>query len=458
MPATSGMRVRMAPSPTGYVHIGNARTALFNDLLAHRHGGVFVLRLDDTDLERHQPEMIDPILDGFRWLGIEWQEGWDVGGPFAPYRQSERVDIYRDQAARLLQSGAAYRCWCTPEELAEERRRAEAERRPYVYSRRCLTNPPSGRDAFTVRFQGPAEEVVLHDLVRGEVRFDTGLIGDPVIIKSNGFPVYNFASPIDDALMEITHVIRGEEHLPNTPVQLLLVRALGFEPPEAYAHLPLILAPDRSKLSKRRHRVMLTDFRDEGYLPEAMANYLALLGWNPGGEEEIFSLAELRAAFDLDRVQKAGAVFDREKLEWLNGQWIRRLPPEELARRLAPFLSDLPAEELPLAVEALRERLPKLADAPALLAYLWKEPAPDGGPPELLSPAADALQAANWRPADIEAALNGLVESLGTSRGKLFSAIRAAVTGQKVAPPIHYTLALLPKERALERLRRAAAA
>lgn len=447
--------MRMAPSPTGYVHLGNARTALFNDLFAHRHGGTFVMRLDDTDQERNRAELIDPIPAGFRWLGLEWQEGWDVGGPHGPYVQSERADIYRDHAARLLSAGAAYRCYCTPEELAEERRQAEAEHRPYVYSRRCLTNPPAGRDTFTVRFQVPAQEVVLHDLIRGEVRFDTALIGDPVIVRSNGYPTYNFASPVDDALMEITHVIRGEEHLPNTPIQLLLTRALGFEPPQAYAHLPLILAPDRSKLSKRRHRVDLAEFRDEGVLPEAMANCLALLGWNPGSEQEIFSLAELREVFDLERVQKAGAVFDREKLEWLNGQWIRRLSADDLGRRVAPFVPELPVSELPLAVEALRERLPKLADAPALLAYLWSEPAADGGPPDLLRPAAEALQGTEWSAGDIETTLNGLVESLGTSRGKLFGAIRSAVTGQKVAPPIHYTLALLPKERALERLRRA---
>jgi nondiscriminating glutamyl-tRNA synthetase len=457
VPASSNVRVRMAPSPTGYVHLGNARTALFNDLYAHRQGGTFVLRLDDTDQERNRPDLIDPIPDGLRWLGLEWQEGFDIGGPYAPYVQSARLDIYKEHAARLISEGTAYRCWCTPEELAAERRQAEAAHRPYVYSRRCLKDPPAGRDSFTVRFEVPASDVVLHDLVRGEVRFDSALIGDPVIVRSNGFPTYNFASPVDDALMKITHVIRGEEHLPNTPIQILLVRALGYEPPVAHAHLPLILAPDRSKLSKRRHRVDLAGFRDEGYLPEAMANYLALLGWNPGTEQEIFELDELRTIFDMERVQKAGAVFDQEKLDWLNGQWIRRLPEDELGRRLEPLLPELPAAELPLAVEALRERLPKLADAPAMLAYLWSEPAPAGGPQDLLRPAADALQGVDWRPDEIESALNGLVETLGTSRGKLFGAIRSAVTGQKVAPPIHYTLALLPKEHALDRLRRAAA-
>ena len=451
------MRVRMAPSPTGYVHIGNARTALLNDLFAHRHGGTFVLRLDDTDQERNRPELIDPITDGLRWLGLEWQEGFDVGGPFAPYVQSARLDIYREHAARLLKEGKAYRCWCTPEELAEERRQAEAARRPYVYSRRCLQDPPKGRDTFTVRFFVPAEEVVLQDLVRGEVRFDSGLIGDPVIVKTDGYPVYNFASPVDDALMEITHVVRGEEHLPNTPIQLLLTRALGYKPPLAYAHLPLILAPDRTKLSKRRHRVELTQFRDEGILPEAMANYLALLGWNPGSEQEIFTLEELRQVFDLARVQKAGAIFDRQKLDSMNGEWIRRLPEAELQRRLEPFLRRLPSELLPVAVAGLRERMQRLDQAPEMLAYLWTEPEPPpDGQSDLLEAALGALESVTWAPHDIETALNALVEARGFSKGKLFGAVRGAVTGEKVAPPIHVTLALLPKGQALDRLRRAA--
>jgi len=309
-----------------------------------------------------------------------------------------------------------------------------------------------------VRFQVPPGEVVLQDLVRGEVRFDGALIGDPVIVRSNGFPTYNFASPLDDALMQITHVIRGEEHLPNTPIQLLLLRALGYQAPVAHAHLPLILAPDRTKLSKRRHRVDLNEFRDEGVLPEAMANYLALLGWNPGTEQEIFTLSELRSVFDLGRVQKAGAIFDRQKLESLNGEWIRRLPDEALAQRLEPWLPSLDASLLPVAVAGLKERLQRLDQAPAMLAYLWNEPAPEGPlPADLVVAAAGALAAVGaWEPAAIEAALNALVESSGASRGKLFGAVRTAVTGQKVAPPIHVTLALLPKEVALSRLRRAA--
>lgn len=458
VPEASLVRVRMAPSPTGYVHIGNARTALFNDLFAHREGGTFVLRLDDTDQERNRPELIEPIPAGLRWLGLEWQEGWDVGGPYAPYVQSERLDIYKEHAARLLSEGRAYRCWCTPEEIAAERRQAEAERRPYVYSRRCLKDPPAGRETFVVRFQVPAGEVLIHDLIRGEVRFDGALIGDPVIVRSSGFPTYNFASPVDDALMNITHVIRGEEHLPNTPIQVLLVRALGYEPPLAHAHLPLILAPDRTKLSKRRHRVDLNDFRDEGYLPEAMANYLALLGWNPGTEREVFTLDELRQVFDLGRVQKAGAIFDRQKLDSMNGEWIRRLPDSELSRRLQPHLPELAPALMPIAVAGLKERLHRLDQAPAMLAYLWNEPGPDGEPPaDLLRSALGALEPVEWRPDAIEAALTALVEATGASKGKLFGAVRMAVTGQKVAPPIDITLALLPKERALDRLRRAAA-
>lgn len=448
----------MAPSPTGYVHVGNARTALFNDLFAHRLGGTFVMRLDDTDMERNRPDMIDPILEGFRWLGLEWQEGFDVGGPYEPYVQSARADVYREHAARLIKDGKAYRCYCTPEELADERRQAESAKRPYVYSRRCLKDPPKGRETFVVRFQVPERgSITFTDLIRGETTFDSALIGDPVIVKTDGYPMYNFASPVDDALMDITHVIRGEEHLSNTPLQILLLEALGYQAPDAYAHLPLILAPDRSKLSKRKHRVMLTDFRDEGYLPEAMANYLALLGWNPGTAREIFSIDDLRQEFDLARVQKAGAIFDREKLDWMNKQWIMSLSDEELARRLEPHLPDLESESRLLAAAALKERLPKLGDAPGMLAYLSTEPETPGDlDRDVLGAVIAALEPVEWAAEAIEAALSGVVESLGLSKGKVYGAIRTAVTGQKVAPPIHFTLALLPKETALERLRRAA--
>jgi glutamyl-tRNA synthetase len=450
----------MAPSPTGNVHVGSARTALFNLLFARHHGGVFVLRLDDTDLERSRREHELAIYDAFRWLGLDWDEGPERGGDLGPYRQSERLDIYHQQAVLLLRSGAAYRCFCTPDELDAERRQAEREKRPYVYSRRCLKSPPSGRSDFAVRFRVPGGEVAFDDLVRGPMLFDGSLIGDFVIVKTDGYPTYNFASPVDDALMEISHVIRAEEHLPNTPGQVMILRVLGFEPP-AFAHLPLILAPDRTKLSKRRHPVMLTQYRGEGYLPEALVNYLALLGWNPGTEQEVFSMPELVRAFSLDRVQKSGAVFDREKLDWLNGHYIRALSVDELAARLSPFLPELDERTVRAAAPALQERMQRLDEARALLAYLWVQDLPpsrlEGDAAERIRPAIDELGKVDWNPADIEAALDRVREAHGYSRNQLFKPIRSAVTGTTVSPPIHYTLALLPKEKALARLKSAVA-
>jgi glutamyl-tRNA synthetase len=448
----------MAPSPTGWAHLGSARTALFNLLFARHHGGQFVLRLDDTDLERNRPEYEQAIYDSFHWLGLQWDEGPDVGGPYGPYRQSERLDTYREQAARLIESGAAYRCYCTAEELAAEREAAKAQGRPrYKYSRRCLTNPPVGRTEFVVRFQVPPGETTFADLVRGELRFDNAEFGDPVIVKSNGWPTYNFASPVDDVGMAITHVFRSEEHLPNTPVQLMLVDAMGVARPEAIAHFPVVLGKDGKKLSKRLHPEARLDlFREEGYLPEALLNYLALLGWNPGTEQETFSFEELARAFDIARVQRAGAMFDREKLDWVNGQYIRALSDEELARRLRPFLPDLPEATIAAAAPALKERLKRLGEARDYLGYLKEPPAPPelkNGQREMLEAALDRLEAVEWTPPEIEAALEGVREERGWSRTRFLTPIRESVAG-KITPPIHHTLALLPKPEALARMRR----
>jgi len=448
----------MAPSPTGWAHLGSARTALFNLLFARHHGGRFVLRLDDTDLERNRPEYELGIYDSFHWLGLDWDEGPDTGGAYAPYRQSERLDTYREKAARLIELGAAYRCFCTAEELAAEREAARAQGRPrYKYSRRCLTNPPAGRTDFVVRFKVPEGETTFTDLVRGDLRFDNDEFGDPVIMKSNGWPTYNFASPVDDVLMDITHVFRSEEHLPNTPIQLMLVDAMDARRPRALAHLPVVLGKDGKKLSKRLHPEARLDlFREEGYLPEALLNYLALVGWNPGTEQEIFSLDELVAAFDVDRVQRAGAMFDREKLDWMNGHYIRALSDEELARRLRPFLPDLPEAAIAAAAPALKERLKRLDEAAAYLAYLKEPPPPPAlkdGQREMLEAAAARLADVEWTPPAIESALEDVREAGGWSRGKFLTPIRESVAG-KVTPPIHHTLALLSKPEALARMRR----
>jgi glutamyl-tRNA synthetase len=447
----------MAPSPTGFVHLGSARTALFDHLYARRHGGRFVLRIEDTDVERNRAEYETTIYEGLHWLGLRWDEGPDVGGDFGPYRQSERMDTYREAAARLLKAGSAYRCFCTREELAAEREAAEREKRPYVYSRRCLKDPPKDRTEFVVRLQVPEGKISWDDRVRGTVEFDLAVISDPILMRANGTPLYNFSVAVDDALMQMTHVFRGEEHISNTPIQLLVLDAVG-SPRPIYAHLPVIIGKDRAKLSKRKHpEARLSLYQEQGYLPEAMVNYLALLGWNPGTEREIFTLAELELVFDLDRVQKASAMLDLEKLDWLNGQYIRALPDGELAVRLAPFLPELPPDKVAEAVPALKERLPRLAEARPLLDYLWTQP----GPPQLddesrqkLSILRPALDSVAWEPEAIEAALNGVLEQHGWSKNSLFKPLRLALTGKTVSPPAHWTLALLPRDEALRRIDR----
>src|ERR1700693_6240529 len=398
----SSVRVRIAPSPTGFAHLGTASTALYNLLFARAHGGTFALRVDDTDVERNRPEYEQVIYEGLRWLGLDWDEGPDKGGPYGPYRQSERLDAYKQHAVRLLGEGKAYKCFCTPEELDAERKQAQADKRPYRYSRRCLNNPPQGRSEFTVRFKVPGGEVKFTDMIRGEMSFDSALIGDFIIVKSDGFPTYNFASPVDDATMEITHVIRGEEHLSNTPYQLMLVDALGYPRPLAYAHMPLILAKDGSKMSKRKHpELNLMLYREQGYLPEALLNYLALLGWNPGTEQEIFTFGELVKLFSFERVQHGGARFDWEKLNWINGEYIRALNDDELARPLPPFLPGVDGATILRAAPALKTRLTKLSDAAALLDYLWIDPPPPALEPDAVARVRSGmagLQDLPWEP------------------------------------------------------------
>jgi len=456
---SDSVRVRIAPSPTGFAHLGTASTALYNLLFARQRGGTFVLRVDDTDLERNRPEYELLIFESLRWLGLDWDEGPDKGGPYQPYRQSERLDVYKEHAARLLAEQKAYRCYCTPEELEAERKHAQLEKRPYKYSRRCLTNRPEGRSVFAVRFKVPGGEIKFTDMIRGEMKFDADLIGDFIIIKSDTYPTYQFASPVDDAVMRITHVIRGEEHLSNTPYQLMLIDALGYKRPVAYAHMPLILARDGAKLSKRIHKeTNLILFREQGYLPEALLNYLALLGWNPGTTKEIFSFAELLREFSFERVQHAGARFDWEKLDWINGQYIQALGDDDLTSRLRPFLPELNEATIKRAAPALKTRLKKLAQAADLLDYLWTDPqlpSLDAESVERIRVAAAAVQDVPWEPEPIHEALLAVVEKSGLGPNKTFMPIRLAVTGKKISPPIDYTLALLPKEVALARLQRA---
>jgi glutamyl-tRNA synthetase len=344
------VRVRFAPSPTGPIHIGSVRTALFNWLFARKYGGVFVLRIEDTDKERSEKKYDDELLKGLTWMGLHWDEGpqsigngdqLELGGEkgeFGPYRQSERTAIYKKYLTQLIDDGNAYSCYCSKDDIEAMRQSMLAQGLPPKYNGHCrnLTTPPEGKSPEVIRFKTPETKVEFKDMVRGKVIFDGALFGDMVIAKDLDSPLYNFAVIVDDALMEITHVIRGEDHLSNTPKQILMLRALGFAEP-IYAHIPLILNADRSKMSKRFSDTALMSYRDRGYLPEAMINFLVLLGWHPTGDKELFSRDELIQEFDINRVQQAGAVFNEEKLDWLNREHMKAMPVVELAALALPF-------------------------------------------------------------------------------------------------------------------------
>jgi len=337
-------RVRFAPSPTGNLHVGNARTALFNWLLARRHGGTFILRIEDTDIERSTEASERSIYDDLRWLGLDWDEGPDVGGSHAPYRQSERMAEYAAAAQSLLAAGRAYYCFCSTDDLDRERREALATGQPPRYSGKCRAIDPavaadrvSGGEAAALRFAvPPGRSVTFRDVVRGEVTFATEVIGDPVMIRSNGRPAYNFAVVVDDAQMQITHVVRGEDHISNTPRQILIYEALGLSVP-VFAHLSLVLGPDHAPLSKRHGATSVAEFRDRGYLPEALVNYLALLGWSPGESEELVDVQEMARRFDLERVTHSAAVFDTDKLSWINRHYMKEAPSDRIARMALPY-------------------------------------------------------------------------------------------------------------------------
>jgi nondiscriminating glutamyl-tRNA synthetase len=491
---TDDVRVRIAPSPTGPLHIGTARTALFNFLFARHVGGTFVLRLEDTDVARSSIAYEKDILDGLHWLGLSWDEGPAVAGeeargPYGPYRQMERLGQYKEAADRLLAADMAYPCFCTPEELDAERQRQEAAHLPPRYSGRCARLTAAERAAFeaegrrpAIRFRIAEGIVAFDDMVRGHVEFDTSTLGgDLVIVRADGTPLYHFAVVVDDAAMEITHIIRGEDHISNTPKHILLFRALGHDGPR-FAHLPLILNADRTKMSKRKGQTAINDYIAEGFVREAIVNYLALLGWSTGTEEELLSLDELVERFDIGHVQKSGAVFDRERLGWLNGQWIRRLPPDELVERLRPFLEAEAAsgridrvptdDEIRALVPLVQERLPVLGAIGEVVGFLFvDEVSPD---PEILVPkrwdvatALEALRAARETIAQngelafdhegLEIALRGLAEQRGWKAGDLFMSIRVAVTGRAATPPLFETLVALGYERTLDRLDRAVA-
>ncbi len=485
-------RVRIAPSPTGPLHIGTARTALYNYLYARHTGGTFILRLEDTDRVRSTVEFERDILEGLHWLGLDWDEGPEVAGepargPHAPYRQMERLPLYAAAAQRLLADDLAYPCYCTPEELDADRRAQEAAHEPPRYVGRCARLTPDERRAReaegrrgALRFRVGEGVVAFDDVVRGRVEIDVAnLGGDFVIVRADGNPLYHFTVVVDDAEMEMTDVIRGEDHLSNTPKHILLFRALGYGVPR-FAHLPLILNPDRTKMSKRKSQTAIDDYIAQGFIKEALVNYLALLGWSTGTEEEILSLDELVDRFDLGAVHKGGAVFDRERLEWLNGQWIRRLSADDLIDRLRPFVeAELAAgriermptdEELRALLPVIQERLPTLGAVGDLVGFLWVDDvAVDAAtlvPKRWDAPTTrDGLTAArrtiedagevSFEADELEPPLRALAEAHGWKAGDLFMALRVAVTGRTATPPLFDTLVALGRERVLARLDRA---
>ncbi|MCL5961251.1 MAG: glutamate--tRNA ligase [Chloroflexi bacterium] len=475
----------MAPSPTGPLHVGGARTALFNWLFARANQGVFVLRIEDTDRLRSTLEFEKNILDSLHWLGLEWDEGPEVEGPYAPYYQMRRLDTYTQAVEKLLASGHAYYCYCAPEELEAEREAARRTKVAYRYSRRCQSLTPEQRRELdaqgrkpVIRFAMPTTGTVsFDDLIRGHIEFNNSELDDLVIVKSDGIPTYNFAAVVDDSTMRITHVIRGEDHISNTPKQINIYRALGESIP-LFGHLPMILGPDRSKLSKRHGAASITEYADAGYLPEAMVNYLALLGWSFDDKREIFSKEELAQAFTIERVGKTGAIFNIEKLDWMNGYYLRQLSLDDLYRRSLPFLqrAELVGENVSLeegnyirsVLVLLQERLKRLGELPELVDFFFKADLlydPVLLVPKGLTPAetlAALLQAkerieavARFDVAELEHSLRELAEDLGMKTGQLFGALRVAITGRTVAPPLFQTMCALGKDRTLARIDKA---
>lgn len=479
----SEVRVRFAPSPTGYLHIGGARTALFNWLFARKMGGKLILRIEDTDVARLKEDSVSQILTSLKWLGINWDEGPEVGGDYGPYYQSERFDIYRKYCQQLVDEGKAYYCFCTPEELEAQREKQRQAKQPFRYARTCRDLTPEEVKAridagasYSVRLKIPAEgSVVVHDLIHGDVTFNMDQYDDFVIMKSNGIPTYNFAVVIDDHLMGMTHVMRAEEHLSNTPKQLLVYQAFGWEPPK-FGHMSMILAPDRSKLSKRHGATSVEEFRSQGFVAEAIVNYLTLLGWGPGDEREIFSLQDTVELFELEQMSKKAAIYDTKKLTWMNGQYLSELPLEKILPEVKPFfVKDGYVDEAWFAeneayfaklVDTVRVRVKTLQEIADASDYFFKdvESYDEKGVAKHFKPEAVALLEeciAAVEADDVyslettEAAYNKIAADNNLALGKVIHPTRLALTGRTVSPGMFDVMVLLGKEKTLARLHKA---
>ena len=481
------VRVRFAPSPTGELHIGGARTTLFNWLFARKHGGKMVLRIDDTDKQRSSPEFLKTIFTSLNWLGLDWDEGPEVGGEYGPYFQSERLEIYHSEAQRLIKEGKAYYCFCTPEELQAEKEERRLQGLPPRYSGKCRRLSPEERkekmagQSFVIRILAPEEgQTIVDDLIRGPVVFENDLFDDFIIMKSDGLPTYNFASVIDDAKMEITHVIRGEEHLSNTPRQQIIARQLGYSIPR-YAHVPMILAPDHTKLSKRHGATSVHEYREMGILPEALINYLALLGWSPGEDREIMSMDELIDSFSLEKVSKNPAIYDLKKLIWLNGHYLRTMELETIVLRALPFFEkdDILSEKvasyqekernriIEKVVDLVRDRVKTLQEVVEASDYFFRDDFaynPKGVEKHFRHKNAVGIldeiiktlsQVEPFAVATIKEELEGLSRRLNVSLGQINLPVRLAVTGRTMGPDLLEIISFLGRDEVLARLKRA---
>ncbi len=473
--APGEVRTRFAPSPTGFLHIGGARTALFNYLFAKKNQGSFILRIEDTDIERSGPEFEEDILESLKWLGLEWSEGPDVGGKFGPYRQSERTSIYAKYLQKLLKEDSVYRCFCSEEELEAQRQYAESQGQPWRYNGKCTQlsrkeikkKLGEGKPSI-IRFKTTVKKIEFDDLVRGKVEFDGSLMGDFSVARDTLSPLYNFAVAIDDFEMRISHVIRAEEHIANTPKQILIQEALGFPRPE-YAHLPLILAPDRSKLSKRQGATAVLEFKKDGYLPETIVNFMAFLGWNPGGEREIYSMPSLIKEFSLEKVQKGGAVFNIKRLDFLNGFYIRQKSIEKLTELCLPYFKEVNHDYLKKIVSIYQERLRKVSEITELADFFfedelhydkellrWKQMEDR----EVLSSLEDLekilskIGNENWTKENLEKILLTKTQRTG-DRGRMLWPLRVALTGKEASASPFEIAEILGKEKTIKRINEA---
>jgi len=478
------IRVRFAPSPTGMLHIGGARTALFNWLYARHYNGTFVLRIEDTDQVRSTEEAVNVILEGMKWLGLDWDEGPGKGGEYGPYYQMKRLHLYQKYAKQLLKDKKAYYCYCTREELAESREKQSKEKKSLKYDRHCLNLSEEDKKRYeaegrkpVIRLKIPAREIAFNDLLRGEVTFDGGLLSDFVIMKSDGIPTYNYAVVIDDALMKITDVMRGDDHISNTPKQIVIYEALGFDVPK-FAHIPMIMGEDHAKLSKRHGAASVMEYQKMGYMPEALVNYIAHLGWSPGNDREIFSVEEIAKEFSLDKISKHAAVFSMEKLNWFNSEYLKKMSIDQLTGLLLPYLKEVnyiaekelspeKFEWLKKIVNLMHGRFRNFSQFIEFTDYFFTDKIdiePEAfqtvlnkdGVTEILTALKEKLLTVEcWDESNLEIVVRSVASSLQIKAGKIIHPTRASLTGKKIGPGLFELMVFLGKEKNIQRLENA---